>query len=251
MTEDRDVVATIDLNADVGEGFPGDEALLDTVTSANVACGFHAGDGSTMRRSCRLAAERGVAVGAHVGYRDRAGFGRRTLDVPPEIVQAEAVEQIGALQEAAGEVARVAYVKPHGALYTRAATDRGCADAIAAAARATGLASVLGPPGSALLAAAAAAGLTPVAEGFADRGYLADGSLVPRDRPGALNDEAEAVRQAILIARERSVVSIDGRRIVVRADSICVHGDSPDAGAIARRIAEALRIAGIELAPFA
>jgi UPF0271 protein len=251
VTEDTAVVATIDLNADVGEGFPGDEALLHVVTSANVACGFHAGDDATMHLLCRFAAEQGVAVGAHVGYRDRAGFGRQPLDVPPEVVRAEAVEQISALQEAAGAAARVSYVKPHGALYTRAATDRPCADAIAAAARATGLAAVLGPPGSALLAAAGAAGLTPVAEGFADRGYLVDGSLVPRDRPGALHDGEQAVRQALRIARERSVVSIEGQRIAVPADSICIHGDSPGAEVVARHIAQALRDAGIELARFA
>src|SRR5262249_20940666 len=197
---------------------------------------------------CRVAVARGVAVGAHVGYRDRDGFGRRPRDVPPEVVESEATEQIAALQGAGGPVR---YVKPHGALYTRATTDRAGADAIAAAARAAGVAAVLGPPGSQLLEAAAAAGLTPVAEGFADRGYLADGSLVPRDRPDALRGEDDAVRQAILIAHEGAVVAVDGRRIAVAADSICVHGDSPGAEAIARRIAESLRNAGIEIAPFA
>jgi UPF0271 protein len=238
----------IDLNADVGEGIPGDERLLDAVTSANVACGFHAGDKATMRTLCRLAAARGVAVGAHVGYRDRAGFGRRALDVPPEAVESETVEQIAALQDAGGTVR---YVKPHGALYTRAATDRACADAVAAAARASGVGVVLGLPGSQLLEAAVAAGLTAVAEGFADRGYLPDGALVPRDRPDALRGGDDAVSQAILIAREAIVVAVDGRRISVAADSICIHGDSPGAETVARRIAKAFREAGIELAPFA
>ena len=247
------MTATIDLNADVGEGVSGDERLLEAVTSANVACGFHAGDEATMRALCRVAVARRVAIGAHVGYRDREGFGRRPLDVPPEVVEAESAEQIAVLQGAASAVgARVSYVKPHGALYTRASTDRACAESIAAAARAAGgVIAVLGPPGSELLRATAAAGLKPVAEGFADRGYLSDGSLVPRDRPDALRDEDGAVHQAILIARERAVVAIDGRRIPVRADSICLHGDSPGAESVARRIAQALRDAGFELAPFA
>jgi 5-oxoprolinase (ATP-hydrolysing) subunit A len=238
----------IDLNADVGEGIPGDERLLDVVTSANVACGFHAGDEATMRALCRAAAARGVAVGAHVGYRDREGFGRRPLAVPPEVVESETVEQIAALRDAGGPVR---YVKPHGALYTRAATDRACADAVAAAARASGVAAVLGPPGSQLLEAAAAAGLAAVPEGFADRGYLPDGSLVPRDRDDALRSEDDAVSQAVLIGREGTVVAVDGRLISVPADSICIHGDSPGAEHVARRIAQALRDAGIELAPFA
>jgi UPF0271 protein len=242
------VARRIDLNADVGEGVPGDERLLEVVTSANIACGFHAGDAATMRNLCSIASERGVSVGAHIGYRDREGFGRRPLDVAPEVVESEALEQIAALQSAG---ATVRYVKAHGALYTRASTDRECAEAIASATRAAGIAAVLGPPGSELLAAAAAAGLAPVSEGFADRGYLADGSLVPRDQANALRGEADAVEQAILIARDGSVLAVDGRRVAVPAESICIHGDSPGAEAVARGIAEALRAAGIELAPFA
>ena len=247
------VEATIDLNADVGEGVPGDEALLDVVTSANIACGFHAGDEETMRRLCVLAVARGVAVGAHVGYRDREGFGRRPLDVPPAVIESETAEQIAILQRcAAAEGARVSYVKPHGALYTRAASDRACADAIAMAAHRAGwIAAILGPPHSELLAASAAVGLTAVAEGFADRGYLPDGSLVPRDQPNALRGEDDAVHQALQIAVDRSVVAIDGRRVLVPAGSICIHGDSPAAEAVARRIARDLREAGIQLAAFA
>jgi UPF0271 protein len=241
------VARTIDLNADVGEGIPGDERMLEVVTSANVACGFHAGDEATMRALCRVAAARGVAVGAHVGYRDREGFGRRPLDVRPEVIESETVVQIAALQAAGGPVR---YVKPHGALYARAATDRACAHAVARGARDAGVPVVLGPPGSELLEAAAAAGLTPVTEGFADRGYLPDGSLVPRDRPDALRAEDDAVAQAILIARNGAVVAVGGQRISVDADSICIHGDSPGAESVARRIAQALRDAGIELAPF-
>jgi UPF0271 protein len=242
----------IDLNADVGEGVPGEEALLGIVTSASIACGFHAGDEETMRRFCSLAAERVVAIGAHVGYRDREGFGRRPLDVAPRAVESETAEQIAALQRSAASVgARVTYVKPHGALYTRAAVDAACADAIASAARqASGIVAMLGPPGSQLLARAEHAGLTPVAEGFADRGYLADGSLVPRDRPQALRSEDDAVGQAISIALEGSVEAVDGTRIAVPAASICIHGDSPGAEALGRRLARELREAGVELAPF-
>jgi UPF0271 protein len=251
MAQD-DAVATIDLNADVGEGMPGDDALLELVTSANIACGFHAGDEETMRRLCALAVARGVVVGAHIGYRDPEGMGRRPLDVPAETVEAETAEQISILQRcAAGEGAVVRYVKPHGALYTRAATDRECASAIAGAAkRAGGVLAMLGPPFSELLSAAEAAGLTPVAEGFADRGYQADGSLVPRGQADDLRGEEDAVRQAIQIAVDRSVTAVDGRRIAVPADSICIHGDSPSAGAVARRLVSELRHAGVEIAAF-
>ena len=172
----------IDLNADVGEGVDGDLELLAVVTSASVACGFHAGDDSTMRALCEEAVAREVAIGAHVGYRDREGFGRRDLDVPPATVEAETIEQISALESHAAEAGgRVAYVKPHGALYHRASVDGECAAAIVSAMQAVagGLA-VLAAPGSALLAQAEEAGLVAVAEGFADRAYAPDGSLVPR-----------------------------------------------------------------------
>lgn len=243
----------VDLNADVGEGMPGDSELLDVISSANIACGFHAGDEETMRALCRLARRNGVAIGAHVGYRDRAGLGRRPLDVPAATVELETAEQIALLRRCAeAEDARVTYVKPHGALYHRAAGDRACADAICAAtSSAAGITALLGPPGSQLLASAEAAGLTPVAEGFADRGYLPDGSLVPRDQPGALRSEDEAASQALLIGLEGAAVAADGRRIGVVARSICIHSDTPGAVLVARRIADELRAAGVELAPFA
>jgi UPF0271 protein len=224
----------IDLNADVGEGIEGDIELLAFVTSANVACGFHAGDAATMRAVCTEAAERGVAIGAHVGYRDLEGFGRRALDVPAATVQAETVEQIRALQEASGHVA---YVKPHGALYHRASVDEECAAAIVSAAE--GLA-VLGAPGSALLAQASAAGLAAVPEGFVDRAYAPDGSLVPRGSPGAVLGVEDAVRQALAIARDR----VDVR-------SLCLHGDTPGALELARRVVAGLEAAGVELRSFA
>jgi UPF0271 protein len=224
----------VDLNADVGEGLATDDELLRIVTSANVACGFHAGDDATMGRVSGLAAELGVVVGAHVGYRDREGFGRRELDVDLAVIERETGEQLAALQ-AHGPVA---YVKPHGALYHRASIDRDCAAAIVAAVvAAEGPRAMLAFPGSELFAAARAAGLAAVAEGFADRGYDSGGKLVARSEPGAVLDADAAVRQAVALAGE--------------VGSICVHGDSPDAVVLARRVADGLRAAGVELRPFA
>jgi 5-oxoprolinase (ATP-hydrolysing) subunit A len=224
----------VDLNADVGEGLATDDELLRIVTSANVACGFHAGDDATMRRVSGLAAELGVVVGAHVGYRDREGFGRRELDVEPEVIERETAEQLAALQ-AHGPVS---YVKPHGALYHRASVDRECAAAIVAAmVAAGGPRAVLAFPGSELFAAALAAGLAAVAEGFADRAYDGDGRLVARSERGAVLDAEAAARQAVALAGE--------------VGSICVHGDSPGAVVLARRVADGLRAAGVGLRPFA
>jgi 5-oxoprolinase (ATP-hydrolysing) subunit A len=231
----------IDLNADLGEGGSGGAALLAIVTSANVACGFHAGDESTMRAACREAVAHGVAIGAHVSYRDREGFGRRPLEIPPNVIETETTEQIEALRACAqAEGAAVSYLKPHGALYSRAAVDVDCAEALVAAATgAGGIRCVLCLPGSVLLARAEAAGLEPVAEAFADRGYLPDGSLVPRGTPGDLLGEDEAAHQATVIATTGE------------ARSICVHGDSPGAVRLAARIARELEAAGVELSSFA
>ena len=235
------VTRTIDLNADLGEGGDGDAALLSVVTSANVACGFHAGDETTMRAACAAAAARGVAIGAHVSYRDREGFGRRPLAIAPSVIEDETAEQILALRACATrEHAAVTYLKPHGALYSRAAVDEDCARAIVAGTtRAGGIRAVLCLPGSALLAEAEAAGLAPVDEAFADRGDLPDGSLVPRGTPGDLLGEDEAALQAAAIAKQG------------RARSLCVHGDSPGAVELATRVARELRAAGFELARFA
>jgi UPF0271 protein len=224
----------VDLNADVGEGLATDDELLSIVTSANVACGFHAGDEETMRRLSAAARELGVVVGAHVGYRDREGFGRRERDVEASVIEAETLEQIERLQ-ADGDVA---YVKPHGALYHRASVDDACAAAIVAGTLAAG-----GPramvafPGSLLYTRAVEAGLAGVAEGFADRGYDANGQLISRGEPGALLDADGALHQAVALAGS--------------VGSICVHGDSPDAVALARRVADGLRAAGYELRAFA
>jgi 5-oxoprolinase (ATP-hydrolysing) subunit A len=223
----------VDLNADLGEGFATDDELLAIVTSANVACGFHAGDDATMVAVCAAASSRGVTVGAHVGYRDRDGFGRRELGVEAATIGAETEEQIHALQRHGA----VAYVKPHGALYTRASRDAECAAAIVVATAACGVGAVLAFPGSELERAAADGGLDAVAEGYADRGYGPDGYLVPRGEPGALLDADAAARQAV--------------RLADRVRSICIHGDSPGAVPLAHRVADELRAAGIELRPFA
>ncbi|WP_037914903.1 LamB/YcsF family protein [Actinacidiphila yeochonensis] len=248
----------VDLNADLGEGFgrwslTDDEALLEVVTSANVACGFHAGDPATMRRVCALAAERGVRIGAQVSYRDLAGFGRRAMDVPPEELAAEVAYQIGALDvfaRAAG--AAVAYVKPHGALYNRVVADAEQAEAVVAGVRLAGGLPVLGLPGSELLAAAGRAGLGTVREAFADRAYTEAGTLVPRREPGSVVEDPDAVvARSVGLARDGTVRSATGREVAVRARSLCVHGDTPGAARTAARVRRALEEAGLRVAAFA
>ena len=247
----------IDLNADLGEGFGrwtlgDDDALLPLITSANVACGFHAGDPSIMLRVCRRAAELGVAIGAQVSYRDLAGFGRRRIEQPAAELTAEIVYQIGALQafaRAAG--ASVRYVKPHGALYNTAAADESVAAAVVAALQLAGSGlSILTLPGSALAAAAGQAGIRVVAEGFTDRNYLADGSLAPRTRPDAvLHDPQLIAARAVQLVVDGTVTTLDGTTIPARVESLCVHGDTPGAGDIARAVREALLAAGVTPAP--
>lgn len=249
----------LDLNADLGEGFGvwrlgADDALLELVSSANVACGFHAGDPSTMRAVCAVAARRGVAVGAHVGYRDLAGFGRRFLDVEPGELRDDVVAQIGALQafaRAAGTA--VTYVKPHGALYNAIVHHEKQAVAVAAGVRdaAPGCA-VLGLPGSAWLAAAEEAGLRAVPEAYADRGYTAAGTLVPRSEPGALLTDPDAVVARVLrLARDNTVEAVDGTSVRVAARSVCLHGDTPGAVALAAAVRAGLTAAGIRIESFA
>jgi UPF0271 protein len=239
---------SIDLNADLGEGFGrwtlgDDEALLDIVTSANVACGFHAGDSSTMRRICRAAAERGVAIGAQVGYRDLAGFGRRRIEYDLDELCDDVLYQIGALEvfcRIAGE--RVRYVKPHGALYNTAAVDEGQASAVVAAVRSydPGL-PILCLPGSVLATLAAEAGLAVVGEGFADRGYRADGTLVPRSAEGALIHDPDAVvARAVRMAVEGVVETAVGEIVPCPVESICVHGDTSGAVELAGRVRKGL-----------
>jgi UPF0271 protein len=228
----------VDLNADIGEGFADDERLLGVVTSVNVACGFHAGSHDTMRMVCALAAGRAdLAVGAHPSYRDRAGFGRRDLDVPPDTLRDDVAEQLATLVEIAlEEGVFVTYVKPHGALYTRAITDADVAHAIVDATFDYGVA-MLAWPGSELLEQARAGGMEAFAEGFADRGY-ANGALVPRDQAGALLAASEAAVQAVALAHAGDV------------RSICVHGDSPGAADTAAEVRAALVEAGFTLRRF-
>ncbi|MER6012766.1 LamB/YcsF family protein [Streptomyces bluensis] len=251
-------MTSIDLNADLGEGFgrwrlTDDEQLLSVVTSANVACGFHAGDAATMRRVCELAAGRGVRIGAQVSYRDLAGFGRRAMDVPPAELAAEVAYQIGALEvfaRAAG--ARVAYVKPHGALYNRVVHDEEQAGAVVEGVRLADAAlPVLGLPGSRLLKLAEQAGLPVVTEAFADRAYTDEGTLVPRGRDGAVIADADAVvERSVGLACSGAVTSHSGERVMVRARSLCLHGDTPGAVELARRVRDELESAGVRVEAF-
>ena len=249
---------SVDLNSDVGESFGrwelGDDAsMLALVTSANVACGFHAGDPTTLRRTCALAAQRGVAVGAQVGYRDLAGFGRRFIDVTPDELTDDVVYQIGALDGICRAVGtRVRYVKPHGALYNAIVHHEAQAAAVVAAVRAYDPElPVLGLPGSVFLAAAEEAGLRTVREAFADRGYTPQATLVPRTEPGAVLHDPQAIAERVArMALEGVVEAADGSLVAVDAQSICVHGDTPGAVAIAERVRAALQEAGVELGSF-
>jgi 5-oxoprolinase (ATP-hydrolysing) subunit A len=248
----------VDLNADLGEGFGAwrlgdDDALLSVVTSANVACGFHAGDPLILRRCCAGAVARGVAIGAQVSYRDLAGFGRREMDVPAEELTAEVLYQIAALDGIArAEGGRVRYVKPHGALYNRIARDPVQAQAVAAAVAAYDRSlPMLTLPGSVAADAATEAGLRAAAEAFADRAYTADGRLVSRREPGSvLTDPAEVTERAVTMATRGQVRSADGQQITIRAESICVHGDTPGAVELARSVRHGLEKAGVRVAPF-
>ncbi|GIJ27712.1 UPF0271 protein [Micromonospora qiuiae] len=248
----------MDLNADLGEGFGAwrlgdDEALLDLITSANVACGFHAGDPPTMRRVCAAAAQRQVAVGAQVGYRDLAGFGRRHIAYDFAELRDEVLYQLGALNAFCRAYrTRVRYLKPHGALYHAAAQDEVQAAALVAAiCDYDPELPVLCPAGSVLAQLAQGAGLRVVAEGFADRNYLPNGRLVPRTAPNALiTDPQQVARQAVRMATERSVIAIDGTVIPCAVESICLHGDSPDAVAAAELVRAVLIDAGAPPTPF-
>jgi 5-oxoprolinase (ATP-hydrolysing) subunit A len=249
----------IDLNADLGESFGAwqlgdDKALLAIVTSANVACGFHACDPLTIRRACAGAVARGVTIGAQVSYRDLAGFGRREMTVPAEELAAEVLYQIAALDGVArAEGGRVRYVKPHGALYNRAVSDPEQAAAIASAAVCYDPAlPLLTLPGSALATAAADVRLPAISEAFADRAYRADGTLVPRTEPGAVLTDPEAVAaRAVEMVVNGTVETVSGVALEVSPRSICVHGDTPGAVRLAIAIRTALEQAGVTLAPFA
>ncbi|QWC84810.1 LamB/YcsF family protein [Nocardioidaceae bacterium] len=253
------VARTVDLNSDVGESFGrwrlgDDDAVLATVSSANVAGGFHAGDASTLRRCCATAAERGVVIGAQVGYRDLAGFGRRFIDYDAGELTDDLLYQLGALEAMARVAgARVAYVKPHGALYNTCVTHEEQAAAVVAAVTAYDPSlPLLGLPGSALLAAGDAAGLRTVREAFADRGYTAEATLVPRTQSGALlEDPDEVAARVVRLVTEGVVTAVDGTEVEVACDSVCVHGDSPGAVEMATAVRDALVAAGVRIEAFA
>jgi UPF0271 protein len=251
-------VTDIDLNADLGEGFGvwrlgDDDAMLGIVTSANVACGFHAGDPAGLLSVCTLAAERGVRIGAQVSYRDLAGFGRRFIDVTADDLLADIVYQIGALRglaEAAGST--VSYVKPHGALYNTIVTNNEQAAAVAEAVRMVdaGL-PVLGLAGSAFFDEARRRGLRIVSEAFADRAYRPDGQLVSRREPGAVLDDPAAIAERVsAMVSSGSVIAVDGSRVEVHVESVCVHGDSPGAVQVASAVRDRLQADGIDLKAF-
>jgi len=240
--------AHVDLNADVGEGMGDDAALLDIVTSANIACGLHAGDAYSMARTVELCMARDVAVGAHPSFDDREGFGRRDMHLAPAEVRALVLRQVETLAEIAGKAgAALKHVKAHGALYNMAARDPELARAIAAAVREFDAGLLLvGLAGSELVAAGEAAGLRVANEVFADRAYRNDGTLVPRSQPGAvIEDEDLAVARALDMVRAATVRSIDGAIVALRAETICVHGDTPGAAAMARTLKAALLDVGV------
>jgi UPF0271 protein len=252
-------MTAVDLNSDVGESYGrwqlgDDDAMLGIVTSANVACGFHAGDPSTLRATTATATHRGVTVGAQVSYQDLAGFGRRFVDVPPAALADDVVYQLGALDglcRVAGT--RVRYVKPHGALYNavvhHTAQARAVVDAVRDFDRAL---PILGLPGSELLRAAERAGLRAVPEVFADRGYTPSATLVPRTEPGAvLHDPGEVAQRVLQIVTDGTVRSVSGEDVAVTGESICVHGDSPGAVEMATAVRTALADAGVTIRSFA
>jgi UPF0271 protein len=249
----------IDLNCDMGESFGAytigaDAEVMPSISSANVACGYHGGDPAVMRRTVRLAREAGVAVGAHPGFQDLAGFGRREMRLDPQEIEDMVLYQIGALAAIArSEGVRLQHVKAHGALYNMAAKDRALADAIARAVAAFDRSLMLfGLPNSELIRAGDACGLRVVSEGFADRAYEPDGSLTPRSRAGAVIHDTEAVVQrAVRLAVDGRVAAIDGTEIVMHVETICTHGDTPGAQALTRALRAGLERAGVAIAPVA
>ncbi|MEP6720124.1 MAG: 5-oxoprolinase subunit PxpA [Variovorax sp.] len=238
----------IDLNADLGEGCDNDQALLTLVSSANIACGWHAGDAKTMRQCVRWAMQNGVAIGAHPSFPDRENFGRSEMNLPADEVIAGMLYQIGALAAIVkAEGGRLAHVKPHGALYNQAVKDPALADALCEAVkRFDPSLKFFGLAGSGMIEAATRAGLQPVEEVFADRAYSADGSLVSRKLPGALiESDAEAIAQTLSLVRDHRVTAIDGSTVSVNAQSVCLHGDGAHALEFAQRIREMLAGEGI------
>ena len=248
----------VDLNSDLGEGYGAwtlgdDNAMLAVVTSANIACGFHAGDPTNLLATCRSAVAQDVRIGAQVGYNDLSGFGRRFIDVSPTDLAADVIYQLGALDGLARVAgSRVTYVKPHGALYNAIVHHREQARAVVDAVRSYDASlPVLGLPNSVFLAEAEAAGLAVVTEAFADRAYTPEGTLVPRNQPGAvLHDPVTIAERVRRIVIEGVVDAVDGSRVMVRADSVCVHGDTPAAVDMATEIRRLLTASDVAITPF-
>jgi len=246
------VKADLDFNCDLGEGCGDDAAIIPLLSSANIACGFHAGDAVSMHDTVALCHRHGVAIGAHPSLPDREGFGRRELPVTPEAAYAFTLYQLGALAAIAGaQGARVRHLKPHGALYNLAARDRTIADAIAAATRDFDRDLwLVGLSGSALTTAGEAAGLRVAHEAFAERRYEADGRLTPRSQPDAVIDTVEqSLAQVRRLLREGVVIARTGERVALRMDTLCLHGDRPDAAAFARALRETLQAEGVRVRP--
>ncbi len=245
----------IDLNSDLGESFGPwpmgqDASLMESISSANVACGFHAGDPAAMRATITLAREKGVAIGAHPGFQDLAGFGRREITASPQEVEDLVLYQVSALAGmASAQGVRLQHVKAHGALYNMACRDRALADAIAKAVAGFDRSLILfGLPNSELLRAGEAAGLAVAAEVFADRAYDPDGSLTSRARPGSvIHDAPRVVERAIKMVRDQQVIAVDGSTITLTAETMCLHGDTPGAAALAREIRRGLESAGVRI----
>ena len=247
MTDER---VNIDMNADLGEGDPFDAELLTIVSSCNIACGGHAGDGASMAETVRAAIENGVAVGAHPAYPDREGFGRRSGFIRGEDLYQSLTEQVTALADVAGELgAKLVHVKPHGALYNDAVHDGELADVIArVTSEAPGDAAMVGMAGTEMEAAARRHGLRFMAEAFIDRAYEPDGTLVSRSEPGAVHSELRVVtNQAVSLALDRQVTARNGDTVSVAADTLCVHGDTPAAASIARAVRDVLENRGVEV----
>ena len=243
-------MTSIDLNADLGEGDAYDQALLQIVSSCNVACGGHAGDAASMTATVRAALANGVAIGAHPSYPDREGFGRRSHFAADEQLRDSLRQQIDALLAIVeAEGGTLTHVKPHGALYNDAAKDRNLADIVTGVVAATqGAPALVGPPDSELQAAAAAGGVAYCAEAFTDRAYQPDGSLVPRSEPGAVHSELNRITtQAVQLATTGSVVGQSGEEIAIRADTLCIHGDTEGAAEAARAIRDVLEANGVEI----
>jgi 5-oxoprolinase (ATP-hydrolysing) subunit A len=250
---------TVDLNADLGESFGSsrifeDAALLELVSSANIACGYHAGDATTMRDTVNAAKIRGVTIGAHPSYPDLPGFGRRELGFPPKEISFHVAAQLRALRDVCGaEGARLSYVKPHGAMYNRAARDTDAAMAIVSAIREVEPSlTLLGLAGSEMARAAERGGIAFASEAFVDRAYRSDGTLVPRDQPGAvIHDVKSAVQRAVMLVKGKTITAEDGAELRISARSLCVHGDNPDAAPMLRTLRKRLEESGVTIASFA